>query len=154
MYLVLSVCRVSTEVHASHTQHTQCGSRACTKWFLLKAIAPWSLTCVWNYFPSIWRLRSRQLKKWELQTLASHSVTDARGTVAGFPAFHSVGTIGTLWKKVIEQSSPQWCKSAASTLNSWPVYILKIRKPLGEDQLNLNYRISAFRLLVTSVFQF
>lgn len=81
------------------TSHTQSGSRSCARWFLLESTVPQGLTCVWRYFSSIWRLWSRQLKKREFQTLPCYSVTDARGTVAGFPAFHSIATIGTLWKK-------------------------------------------------------
>lgn len=153
MYLVLAVCTAPPK-YTSLVYSIQRGSRSHMRWFLLKSAAPWSLTCVWNYFSSIWRLWSRQLKKWELQTLPSYSVTDARGTVAGFPAFHSVGTIGTLWKKVIQQSSLQWSKSAASTVNSWSAYILKSEKPLSGGQLNLNDRISACRLLVTRIFHF
>ena len=105
---VVSCLHSSNKVHITRTQHKQHGSRSRTRWFLLKSTAPQSLTCVWNYFSSIWRLWSRELKKWELQTLPGYSVTDARGTVAGFPAFHSIGTVGTLWKKVTQQSSPQW----------------------------------------------
>lgn len=151
---VVSCLHSSTKVPITHTQHTQHASRWCKRWFLLKSTAPQSLTCVWNYFSSIWRLWSRQLKKWELQTLPGYSVTDARGTVAGFPAFHSIGTIGTLWKKVILQSSPQWSKSAGSTLSSWSAYILTSGKPLRRGQLKLDYGISAYWLLITSIFQF
>lgn len=84
----------------AHTELTSRASRSCTR-RLLEPAAPGSLTCVRNYFSSIWRLWSRQLKKWELQTLPSDSVTDARRTVASFPALHAIGTVGTLWKKAI-----------------------------------------------------